>query len=146
MINHIISECWKLAQEKYKTRHDWVGKRIPWELCKKLKFDHTNKWFTLNKESVLGKETHKLTVIPIVIGALGTVTKLLVRALEDLEITGRVETIQTTALLRSANVLRSVLETWCGLLSLKLLWKTISVNWWEKLSKEENNNKLNVEY
>ena len=59
-INHVISECRKLAQEKYKTRHDWVGKRIPWELCQKLKFDHTNIWFTLNTESVLGKEIHKL--------------------------------------------------------------------------------------
>ena len=26
MINHIISECSKLAQKEYKTRHDWVGK------------------------------------------------------------------------------------------------------------------------
>ena len=39
----------------------------------------------------------KVTIIPIVIGALGTVTKGLIRALEDLTITGRVETIQTTA-------------------------------------------------
>ena len=42
----------------------------------------------------------KVTVIPIVIGTLGTVTKRLVQGLEDLEITGRVEIIQTTALLR----------------------------------------------
>ena len=42
----------------------------------------------------------KVTVIPIVIGALGTVTKRLVKELEVLEIRGRVETIQTTALLR----------------------------------------------
>ena len=27
-INHIISECRKLAQKEYKTRHDWVGKVI----------------------------------------------------------------------------------------------------------------------
>ena len=25
-INHIISECSKLAQKEYKARHDWVGK------------------------------------------------------------------------------------------------------------------------
>ena len=25
---HIISECSKLAQREYKTRHDWVGKVI----------------------------------------------------------------------------------------------------------------------
>ena len=40
--------------------------------------------------------------------------------LEDLEIRGRMETIQTTALLRSARILRRVLETGEDLLSLKL--------------------------
>ena len=42
-INHIISECSKLALKEYKSRHDWVGKVIHWVLCKKFKFDHTNK-------------------------------------------------------------------------------------------------------
>ena len=42
-INHIISECSKLAQREYKVRHNWVGKVIHWEICKKFKFDHTNK-------------------------------------------------------------------------------------------------------
>ena len=50
--------------------------------------------------------------------------KGLVKRLEDLEIRGQVETIQTTALLRSSRILRRVLETWRDLLSLKLLWKT----------------------
>ena len=27
-INHIISECSKLAQKQYKTRHDWMSKVI----------------------------------------------------------------------------------------------------------------------
>ena len=44
----------------------------------------------------------KVTIIPIVIGAFGTVTKGLSKGLQDLKITGRVETIQTTTLLRSA--------------------------------------------
>ena len=35
-INHILSECSKLAQKEYKTRHDWVGKVIHWEMCKKF--------------------------------------------------------------------------------------------------------------
>ena len=38
----------------------------------------------------------KVTVVPIVIGALGTICKGLLRRLEDLKIEGRVETIQTT--------------------------------------------------
>ena len=41
--DHIISECSKLVQKEYTTKHDWMGKVINWELCKKLKFDHTNK-------------------------------------------------------------------------------------------------------
>ena len=59
-------------------------------------------------------------VIPIVIDALGTIPKWLVKGLEDLEIKGQVETIQTAALLRLARILRQVLETWVDMLSLKL--------------------------
>ena len=68
----------------------------------------------------------KVTIVPIVIGALGTISKELLKGLEDLEVGGRVETIQTTALLRTTRILRRVLETWGDLLSLKLQWKTIS--------------------
>ena len=54
----------------------------------------------------------KVTIIPIVIGAFSTVTKRITKGLlEDLEVGGRVETIQTTALLRTVRVLRRVLET-----------------------------------
>ena len=53
----------------------------------------------------------KVTIVPIVTGALGTASKGLVQGLEDLEITGRMETFQTTALLRSARILRRALET-----------------------------------
>ena len=68
----------------------------------------------------------KVTIVPIVTSALGTVTKGLLKGREDLEVGGRVETIQMTALLRTARILRRVLETWWDLLSLKLQWKTIS--------------------
>ena len=53
----------------------------------------------------------KVTIVPIVIGALGTITKGLLKDLEDLEIGGWVDTIRTTALLRTARILRRVLET-----------------------------------
>ena len=64
----------------------------------------------------LARELKKLwnmlvTIIPIVIGAFGTVTKGLLKGLEDLEVGGRVETIQTIALLRTDGILRRVLET-----------------------------------
>ena len=52
-----------------------------------------------------------VTIIPIVIGAFGTVIKGLLKGLEDLEVGERVETIQTTALLRTARILRRVLKT-----------------------------------
>ena len=52
----------------------------------------------------------KVTVIPIVIGALGSVTKEVVQGLEDLEIKGRVKTIQTISLLKSARILGRVLD------------------------------------
>ena len=64
----------------------------------------------------------KVTIVPIVIGALGTVTKGLLKSLEDLEVGRRVETFQTTALLRTARILRRILDTWGDLLSLKLQW------------------------
>ena len=78
----------------------------------------------------LARELKKLwnmqvTIIPIVIGSFGTVTKGLLKGLEDLEVGGRMETIQTTALLRTAKILRRVLETWGDLPSLRLQWKTI---------------------
>ena len=151
-INHIVSQCSKLAQKEYKARHDWVGKVIHWEKCKKFKFDHTNKWYMHNPAPVLENDTHKLlgnltfkrisypdqttrpynnqqkkkmrifkivdiavtadhrinlkecekkdkylalaralkklwnmkvTIVPIVIGALGTITKGLLKGLED---------------------------------------------------------------
>ena len=33
---------------------------IHWELCKKLKFDHTTKWYIHKLESVLENEKHKI--------------------------------------------------------------------------------------
>ena len=65
----------------------------------------------------------KVTIIPNVMGAFGTVNKGLLMWLEDLEVGGRVETIQTTTLLR---LLRRVQVNWGYLLSLKLHFKTIS--------------------
>ena len=53
----------------------------------------------------------KVTIVPIVIGAFETVTKELLKGLEDLEVGGRMDTIQITALLRTARILIRVLET-----------------------------------
>ena len=89
-----------------------------------------------NKYLDLAREFKKLwdmnmTIIQIVIGAFGTVTiftnpsaragfgtvtKGLLKGLEDLEVEGRVDTIQTTALLRTARILEEswrLVETCC---------------------------------
>ena len=186
-INHIISECRKLAHKEYKATHDRMGKVIHWEMCKKFKFDHANKWYMHNPAPVLENDTQKLlwdfdiqtndlisarrpdliikkkickivdfavsadhriklkecekrnkyldlarelknlwnmkvTIIPIVIGDFCTVIKGLLKGMEDLEVSSRVETIQTTTLLKTARILGRVLETWGDLLSLKLKW------------------------
>ena len=47
----------------------------------------------------------KVTVIQIIIRALGTVLKGREKGLEELEIGGRIKTVQTTELLRSAIIL-----------------------------------------
>ena len=53
----------------------------------------------------------RVTVKPIVIGALGTVLKRLESVLEVLEIVERIKIIQMTASVRSTRILRKVLET-----------------------------------
>ena len=48
------------AEGIYKTRHDWVGKVIHWEMCKKCKCDHTKKWYIHNPAPLVENDTHKL--------------------------------------------------------------------------------------
>ncbi len=49
----------------------------------------------------------QVTIILSVIGAFGTLTERLLKGLKDLEVGERVETIQTTVLLRTARRLES---------------------------------------
>ena len=80
--------------------------RIKLKECEKR-----DKYLDLARELKKKLRNMQVTIIPIVIGAFGTVTKGLLKGLEDLEVGGRVETIQTTALLRTARILRRVQET-----------------------------------
>ena len=82
----------------------------------------TDKFFDLAREP-RKLWTVRVTVIPNVVGVLGTVLKYSERDLEQLEFEGRIETIQIIALLRSAGIQRKVLETLLDWLSLRLLWK-----------------------
>ncbi len=58
----------------------------------------------------LARELKKLWNIKVSI-ALGTITKGLLNGLDDLAVGALVDTIKTTALLRTARILRRVLET-----------------------------------
>ena len=84
----------------------------------------------------------KVMIIPMVIGEFCTVVKGLLKWLEDLEVGGQVEIIQTIALLRMARILRRVLETWGDLLSLNESERP-SANGGVKNSKGINNNNNN---
>ena len=66
---------------------------------RKLKKVKRDKYFDLARE-LRNLWNMRMTVIPIVIGALGMIAKGLERKLEKVVIEGRIETIQTTALLR----------------------------------------------
>ena len=74
------------------------------------------------------------------IGAFGTVTKGLLKGLDNFEVGGRVETIQMTTLLRTTIILRRVLETWGDLLNIS---ERPSANSDVKNSKGVNNNNNN---
>ena len=58
---------------------------------------------------------------------LRTVPKGLIRELKELQIGGRADVFQTTAMLWSVKILSRILETWGILLSLRLQSKTISL-------------------
>ena len=44
-VNHILSECSNMAQTEYKRRHDWVGKKVHWEVSKRCGLDVNEKWY-----------------------------------------------------------------------------------------------------
>ena len=70
--------------------------RIKLKECEKK-----DKYLDLARELKKKLWNMKVTIIPIVIGVFGTVTKGLLKGLENLEVGGRVETIRTTTLLRT---------------------------------------------
>ena len=111
--------------------------KILWVFRSKKKIPKTGQK-TRTRDNYLGlaREWKKLWNIKqksIVIDALGTIPKWLVMGPEDLEIRRQVETIQTRVLLRSAKILRRVLDTSRDLLSFippvkdhqpPVVWKT----------------------
>ena len=115
----IISKKKKRKKKKKRTRRI-VDLAVPADHRVEFKESEKEKYLNYARDWIKKPWNMKVTVIPIVIGGLGTVTNGLVEGPEDLEAKRSVETIQTTALLRSVRILRRVLEIWGDLLSLKL--------------------------
>ena len=44
-VKHIVSGCGQLAKKQYMIRHDKMGLRIHWELCRKYGIDCSSKWY-----------------------------------------------------------------------------------------------------
>ena len=70
----------------------------------------------LGKYLDFGRKVKKLwnmtvTVIPIVVGASGTILKALKKRMVELEMRGKTDTTQTTAILKSLTLLKRVVET-----------------------------------
>ena len=87
-----------------------------------------------------------VTIIPIVIGAFSTVTKGLLKGLEDLEVNGRLENIQTKSIIengqnteKTPGDLRRLAVTQPPLKDhhLTLMWKTL-------MSNNNNNHRLTL--
>ena len=70
--------------------------------------------------------------VPVVVGALGTVTKGFEKRLKKLDIRRRNDAIQTSVLLWSGKIVTRVEENWRDLLSFMLQWKITNLIWCEK--------------
>ena len=49
-----------LAQREYKRRHDWVGRKIHWEVCRKSGFDVNEIWYKHEPEKVVQNDSWKI--------------------------------------------------------------------------------------
>ena len=178
-VMHLASGCGELAKRKYLIRHDGMGKRVHWELCRKYEIECAERWYEHEPESVVvnssgeveiywnrtiwtakhldhnrpdvvvvdkkvgkwtfvdfavpmdvnvvKKEDEKLDhydklaqeirrmhrvrteIIPIVIGALGTVPKRLEEYLRRLGVPDVIGAMQKAALLGTQRILKNVL-------------------------------------
>lgn len=51
-VAHIASGCTVLAQKDYKKRHDRMGLRVYWDLCKRFGMKHSVRWYEETPEDV----------------------------------------------------------------------------------------------
>ena len=55
-ISHILCECEKLAQKKFKIRHDNIEKIVHWKFCVKYNLKKSEKWYEHAPERVVEEE------------------------------------------------------------------------------------------
>ena len=58
-MQHITSGCKKLAQKEYKRRHDNVVKKVHWDISKKNRLEHSEKWYEYAPEGAVENEEIK---------------------------------------------------------------------------------------
>ena len=58
-VQHITRGCEKLAQKEYNRRHDNVAKKIHWDICKKNRLEHSEKWYEYSTEGAAENEEIK---------------------------------------------------------------------------------------
>ena len=51
-VKHVVSGCNELAKKQYQIRHDKMGARVHWELCRKYGIECVDKWFNHLPSSV----------------------------------------------------------------------------------------------
>ena len=59
-VTHIVSECSKLVQRKYKRRRDNVARMFHWKLCEKFNLEKSEKWHLQNPQTITENINHKL--------------------------------------------------------------------------------------
>ena len=59
-VNHVLSECSKLAQKEYKRRDDWFGTKIHWEICRKYGIEKKGKWYEHKPEVAMENDKCKI--------------------------------------------------------------------------------------
>ena len=59
-VQHLVSGCEKLAQKEYKRRHGNVAKKVHWDLCKKNRLEHPEKWYERVPEGAVENEEVKV--------------------------------------------------------------------------------------
>ena len=61
-VRHILCECPMpyVRTKEYKRRHDWVGRKINWEVCIKIGFDVNEKWSKHEAEKVVENDSWKI--------------------------------------------------------------------------------------